>query len=61
MQEVNGMSLLTFPGLCLVEHADVATHFELIAIKPDGAFVVLAILGVVNSTSLPFLLRLGEA
>ena len=55
------MLLLFCPGLGFVEHGDVATDFQVVAVEPDGTLVGLAVLGVVDLSAFPFVLFLGEA
>ena len=55
LERINN-DLLPLPSLGFVEDAEVATDLQVVAIKPDGAFVGLAVLGVVDLTALPLLL-----
>lgn len=52
--------LLLCPGLGLIEHGDIATNLQLIAVKPDGTLVGLTVLGVVDFTTFPLVAFLGK-
>ena len=52
--------LLLCPGLGFVEHGDVAADFPVVAFEPDGAFVGLAVLGIVYLSTFPLIAFLGE-
>ncbi len=53
--------LLSCPGLGLVEHGDVAADLQVVAVEPDGTFVGLAVLGIVDLSAFPLVAFLSEA
>ena len=48
------------PSLGFVEHGDVAADLQVVAVKPDGTLVGLAVLGIVYLAAFPLVLFLGE-
>ena len=54
------MYLFLRPSLGFVEHRHVATNFQVVAVEPDRTFVGLAILGVVDLTTLVLITFLLE-
>ena len=50
--------LLPLPCLRLVQETDVAAYFQLAVFQPNRAFIVLAVLGIVDATAFPLLLLL---
>ena len=55
------IGLLALPGLGAVENTEDATDLQLLTVEPDGAFVGLAALGVIDLTALILVTFLGEA
>ena len=52
--------LFLCPGLGLVEHGDVAADLQVVAVEPDGTLVGLAVFGIVDLATFPFVAFLGE-
>ena len=50
--------LLPLPCLRLVQETDVAAHFQFAVFQPNRAFIVLAVLGIVDATAFPLILLL---
>ena len=59
--EFAASALFALPGLCFIQEADVASHLQFLAFQPDGALVVLAVLGIVDSATFPLVFLLGQS
>ena len=53
-------NLRSCPRLGFVEHGDVATDFQFVAVEPDGTLIGLAVLGIVDSATFPLILFLSK-
>ena len=45
------IALFTFPCLRFIQETDVSSDLQVFTFNPDGAFVVLAILGIIDCPS----------
>ena len=52
--------LRSCPSLGFVEHGEVATNLQLVAIEPNRTLVGFAVLGIVDAATFPLLLVLGK-